>query len=358
MIVKVKAENRFAPVPILAAGCAFPSGPNLRLADMAARTNLCLFRHHPDYVDQCGYRVRCSIFPPPVQSTQRWLELIHAALQDLLSHVPQTAKRCLERREVALWLVLPESGRPGVPADLGEQLSDLFNPHWAQIRLTKGQHTATADAIVEAASWTDQTTRFAVVLAADTPYDCDTLRWLERRELLNGARKAYRDQARANPYGRVAGEGAAAIMVGPPGYGSAWCRITGLARAQERSTFDKTEPCLGKGLTAAALRAIEIAALPAHDITCLIHDANGEPGRSDEFAYTALRLTDKLAKNWERSIPAIASGDLLTASLATHVTIASWRINKSSSRPFGGTTLVLGSSDSAERAALVLQKGV
>ncbi|MCL2163290.1 MAG: hypothetical protein FWH55_02620, partial [Oscillospiraceae bacterium] len=82
------------------------------------------------------------------------------------------------------------------------------------------------------------------------------------------------------------------------------------------------------------------------------------PYRADEFAYTALRLSDKLAENWIRSIPAVASGDLLTASLATHVAIASWRIQKSSSHPLGGTTLVLGSSDSTERAALVLQKGV
>ncbi|MDR2452586.1 MAG: beta-ketoacyl synthase [Candidatus Accumulibacter sp.] len=343
-------ESSFTPVSILAAGCIIPSGPSLPLVDVAERTRLRLLRWHPSYVDQCGFPVRLSIFPSSLRAVSRWMELAHAALFDLAGRLPPLVQPHLQHSEVLLWLALPEEGRPGVPIDLAEKMMDTLAPRWTQLRLSRGQHTVAAGAILEASSWVARNGHPAIVLAIDTPYDGDTLRWLECNNLLHGARRAYRGQARANPYGRVPGEGAAAILLAPMDQAGAWCHLIGVAK-----TRPPTASPTGTGLSVAARRALELARVSASSVTQLMDDANGDADRADEFGIAVLRLTDYLADNWRRSTPALAAGDLSSAGFAAHTALAAWRLRQPASSAADEFAMVLGSSDDAERAALVLK---
>ena len=338
---------------IAAAGCTFPAGPGLGLAEVALRTHTCLTIRHPHSLDACGYSLRGAFFSGRVPPTHRWLALADAALRDLASNLPVALRIFVRRRELPLWLVLCETERPGRPADLEDTLIAALAPHWPQRHVVRGGHAACAEALAAAQAWMEAHATPALVLAIDSAWPADTLAWLEAQRLLHGAHQAYRGRPRANPYGRIPGEGAAALLLAPQGLAPGWSSLAGLGRAKERLTFDSDGPCIGAGLTAAVRAALPCGQRDiAKPIMTVIHDANGEPYRADEFGFTALRLAEHLADGWQRLAPALASGDLMSASMATHLAIAAWRmrINPEARVP----TLVLASSDDAERAAVLL----
>lgn len=345
-------------VVVAAAGCSFASGPTLALAEVATRANLCLTIRHPHYVDSCGGPIKGAFFAPRPQPVRRWLELADAAMRDLAVHLPVVLRAYLRDCAVALWLVLPAPIRPGRLATLEQALVTALGERWATIRTIHGGHAASVRALAEARTWMSENSAPALVLAVDSAWSADTLAWLEAYALLHGARRPYRGQARANPYGRIPGEGAAALLLAPNGLAEGWCTLTGLGQASEPLTFDTDGPCVGAGLSAAVYAALEdathanLSTPVARDVGHIVHDANGEPYRGDEFGFTVLRLADHLADGWQRLAPALASGDLMTASLATHLAIAAWRMRISQSTR--SPTLVLASSDDAERAAVLL----
>jgi len=343
-----------APLALLAAGCVFPAGPSLELADAAIRAHLGLVRRHPYCVDRCGIRFNCSLFPVRTEPLSRWQELANGAMRDLAYHLPQRIRPLLKQHAVPLWLVLPEADRPGRPRALDESLAELFQPNWAAIHIVRGGHTACALALEEAREWIQQYDLPAVLLAIDTPYAADTLMWLEQRNLVTEAHSPYRGVARANPYGRIPGEAAAALLIGPS-HEPAWSLLAGLGIADEPLTFDTDGPCIGAGLTQAARAALQQGKTPPHAIADLIHDLNGEPYRADEFGFTSLRLSGELSPDYRRHVPALASGDVMTASLALHTAVAAWRHKGDSAAP---PQLILSSSDDPSRAALLLHASV
>ena len=182
----------------------------------------------------------------------------------------------------------------------------------------------------------------------------EALHWLDLQGLLHGASTPLHGQLRRNAYGRVPGEGAAAIALGASVQlaPASWARLLGCATALEPVTHTSPRPCTGLGLTQAARQAIEQARThsPA-PVGQLIADLNGEPYRADQFGFAALRLGRAFTPDWQRSVPALASGDLHSASALAHVALAAygqWR------RPQGTHILVLASSDDTLRGAAVL----
>ena len=335
---------------ILAAGCTFPAGPVIGLAEPAMHSQLRLTRRHPYVVDRAGAPVRLSMFPVPHAGTVRWVELCAGAMWDLSCQIPASARPALRSGVTALWLVLPEASRPGVPPGLETALIEAIHPsHWAAVRVIRGGHAAAALAIAEAAEAVRRDDAPTVVLGVDTHHDADALAWLEAKERLHGAPIGPPGRDRPNPYGRIPGEGAAALMLGPAAKHASWSLLAGLATADEPMTVDHVGPCTGAGLTAAARAAL--AQAPALPIAHVIHDLNGEPYRADEYGFTALRLSAHLAPNHERHLPVLASGDLGCASLLTHTAIAAWRCHRD--RP-AGAHLLLASADDTLRAAVVL----
>jgi len=192
------------------------------------------------------------------------------------------------------------------------------------------------------------------VLAVEAGLSREALYWLDLQGLLHGACVPHHGQLRQNPYGRVPGEGAAAIALSASAQYAplSWARLLGCATADEAVTHASPQACTGQGLTQAARQAIDQArALSPAKVGHLIADLNGEPYRADQFGFTALRLGPSLSPDWQRSVPALASGDLHSASALAHVALAAYGQYR---RPQTNHTLVLASSDDTLRAAAVL----
>ena len=368
------------PLDITAAGCAFPSGPGLALADIALNSQLALTRKHPYFVDRCGAPVRVSVFPEKTAfDSARWWALAEAALNDLrqaaLSDLSPESTQATR-----IWLVLPAAQRPGQPADLTEHLLAALRtwaPQNTAIDCLYGGHAAAGQAIEQASRWLGNNPRGqGIVLAIDCPLASDTLYWLEKEGLLHGSHTPYEGSARANPYGRIPGEGAAAVLLHPARQHPALATLIGLGLASEPILHNDPRPSLGQGLSTASRQALEQAARNGQaarwftrqaearpQVSTLYTDLNGEPYRGDEYGFTLLRISGWLQSEHQRQAPALISGDLGSASLITHLALSAWRLHQTTSQSASENEssetvwhLLLASSDDAERAALVLIK--
>ena len=111
-------------IPINAASCVFPAGPDIALAELALRTDFAYVRRHPFYLDRSGERVVASYFNDPETDFDltRWQALTEVALTDLLNRLEPLPQKSLQDATWHAWLVLPEQNRPGVPANLAHAL--------------------------------------------------------------------------------------------------------------------------------------------------------------------------------------------------------------------------------------------
>lgn len=350
---------------IVAASCVLPSGPTLPLADAALRAQFALLRRHPFYVDRCGIPVKASYFPGPAFAldAHRWCSLASSALGELVNRLSPSP--ALGGRACDLWLVLPRSDRPGVPPDLSDRMMAILRHHQLparQIRTIRGGHAVGVHALRQASQAATQAQSLTVVLAVDSWLHPEALEYLEIDRRLHGAHASYEGQPRPNPYGRVPGEGAAALALLPraprrhrrlPADLPPWAAIAGAALAEERLTFDSAGPCVGRGLTQAASQALGRSRCEARGIGHLSADLNGEPYRADEFGFSMLNLAAALAPDCQRSTPALVSGDLGAASAICQIALAAYRIHHRPSRD-PASQLILCSSDDPLRAAVVL----
>lgn len=343
---------------VLAAGCVFPSGPGIGMADVALRTGLALVRRHPFFVDRCGQRVQASYFNDASLkfNASRWAALADACLTDLQSQLDPETSYQLAGRTWRAWVVLPDSARcldfhrlyEHVEPALAEWPYPLDN-----VALHPGGHAAGVAALSAAAAACQADPELvALVIAIDSQLDAEALNSLEVRRLLHGAKEMYEGAARANPYGRIPGEGAAAVVLSAKPAGPVWCQLASAVTGHEPRIASQPEPCTGAGLTDTARRAMAAAGLGDAKLHTLTHDATGEPYRADEFGFTALRLARRLAPDYRRITPALASADLGSASAVAHAALTSWQCRQQSD---GRARLVLSSSDDALRGAMVFR---
>jgi 3-oxoacyl-[acyl-carrier-protein] synthase-1 len=336
----------------------------------------------------------------------RWAELATAALKDLALTLqsPNAAPSThTEPTPCALWLVLPDASTPGVPRDVVTAINAAVNTPELRSRwqvqhgtLIRGGHTAGLLALEQAQAFLQSKTaiepKLAVVLAVDCPLTPERLDLLQQQNLLQGAHQRVRGESRGNPYGRIPGEGAAAVALSEipidaiakltrnstdqqkstPKTWSAryledakrtsavsaeplyrpWSQLLGVGTAQEEITWAVTQaqskPCLGLGLTQAVFNALDQAAQNSHhliadnkppQITTITTDMNGEPYRGDELGFTLLRLAQqssrplspampKLHEAWQRRTPVLASGDMGSASAIAHTALAAFDLHR------------------------------
>jgi 3-oxoacyl-[acyl-carrier-protein] synthase I len=115
--------------------------------------------------------------------------------------------------------------------------------------------------------------------------------WLNVPDVHNGL-KHDRLLSTAQSAGFIPGEAAAAILVqaqtasatGPD------LLLRGLGMAEESATLFADEPCSGKGLAQAMLRALRDAGMQAHEMHARLTDAAGEEYFFDEAAYAWARV--------------------------------------------------------------------
>lgn len=359
---------------IVGASCIFPSGPSLPLADAALRVQMALPRRHPTWVDRCGFPVKGIFFSEPRFGfdESRWCALVELAFAELAATldadgVPRTTP-------MPLWLVLPHETRGGVPPGLAEALLKLAQRErfgWTQITALRGGHATGVHAIRQAAEAVRRSEALAVVLAVDSWLHPDALTSLDEANLLHGAHSRVGRGPRPNPYGRVPGEGAAAVVLGPGVRRRApivdrslkqplpWAWLAAATLAEEELPASSTEPCIGRGLTQAAQEALRISGNAAGRIGRISTDFNGEPYRADEFGFTTLRLAEALAPEWKRTEHALVSGDVGAASAVSQLALAAYRMQFRSAHQHRGSEpprqLILCSSDDSLRAAMVLE---
>ncbi|WP_257835178.1 beta-ketoacyl synthase [Burkholderia glumae] len=345
---------------IVSASCIFPSGPRIELADTAVRAQLAQLQRHPDYVDGAGEPVRCSFFPGDrAFDAARWGALACEALEQVMDDLDRRGHEALHDSVRWLWIVLPESAlRPGLPSDLVETVKasvQEVGKGWTEVLIRNGGHAAGVAAIQEAAArLAENPTALAVVLGVEAGLGHDALMWLDARSLLHGAHRAYRGRFRVEPHGRVPGEGAAALALSGrvASGGKSWARLLGVGQAHEPHTHGSGKVCIGAGLSQAVRVALgQGRAFSADQIGWISVDLNGEPYRADQFGFAALRLAEALAPGWRRVVPALASGDLASASAIAHVALAAYGMWK---RPRQANHLVLSSSDDPLRGAVLV----
>lgn len=342
-------------VYIVGAGCTFPSGPNLALADIAHRTGLAMIRRRPLFVDRCGIPIKASYFTsvPFEDETLRWQMMCKEALQDLLSTIPAN----IQHFPLRLWLVLPPPERPGIPASLAEVVSKVATSillNCQQVTLIHGSHASGINVLdqVMQIQAKDIQTMLDIVLAVDSWMAHDTLLWLDKQQLIYGSYVPFRGKNKVNAYGRVPGEGAAAIALSRHPLKYRTSEIKGVGVGNERYLRGDEQPCTGQGLSDAANLAWQMADKPI--VSSLFTDMNGEPYRADEYGFTLQRCTGVLSADYQRHTPVLCSGDLGCASLITHTALA-WRQQCERVNTEAQHTLIIASSDDSTRGAIILK---
>lgn len=341
---------------IIAAGCTFPSGPSLALADIAVRTQLTLIRNHPFYTDRCGMSVKASYFLQTDLpfNVNRWQILADHALQDALRHSVEYIGL-----PIRLWLILPPVDRPGVPQSLEAALKTtllLRLPGCIDSTVLRGSHAEAGTALLQICETQrrDSIVTLDIVVAVDSWIAKESMAWLEEQYLLHGSHAMYNGRIRSNPYGCIPGEGAAVLILAPKNKMLGWSTIQGIAVGQEAILRDDEKPCLGVGLSKVARQAIAEANNPL--ISHIVTDFNGEPYRADEYGFTVSRLNDAIRDDVNRIAPVLASGDIGCASLVMHLARTAWWHKQSGATEGESTALVLASSDDSLRSAVVLRQ--
>ncbi|ECJ5874576.1 hypothetical protein FNN77_20300 [Salmonella enterica subsp. salamae] len=337
---------------IISAACLFPSGPSLPLADIASRLQFSLVRKHPLCVDHCGARVKASYFPEIVYELPevRFRELTRQVLSELLERQPDLKTSVPHR----VWVLLPSLSRPGMSPEVVSAVKDIIQESttWdtSSIYVLHGGPAEITTALETIAADKSQKGRvIEVLLAIDSWLPALSLMWLDKQNLLHNALRRFRDYERPNPYGRVPSEGAAVLALTSGIPDDAWCVIRGTGSADEDVLYSDEGVCLGKGLIRATQRAMNAAGAPL--LQSVISDVNGEPYRADEMGFTLLKLSHHLAENSTRETPVLASGDLGSAGLLTHLALVAWQLH---STIRSGDVLILSSSDDERRGAVVL----
>lgn len=343
---------------ITAASCIFPSGPGMKLADMALNAQLGHVRNHPYCVDRSGKRVRASYFPNTKDGfgLSRWVSFAKSALQDLRAQLPTPLPALVQQGKFKVWLVLPPRERAGVPTDLDEHLVRMLKEAgFNQVSIVHGGHAAPIEAMQQAkASLSANPQEVGIVLAIDCWLHSDALQWLEGERLLQNAHFPYAGKQIPNAHGRIPSEGAAAVMLMHDENG--WCKVDGLGVSEEPIVRNDSRPCVGLGLSQAAAQALD--SLSANRmVDHVVVDLNGEPYRADQFGFTALRLSGKLVDGWTRTAPALVSGDVGTSTSLMHAGLSAYALHCRSADKATSTKathLLLSISDDARRGAVVL----
>ncbi|EAO2687454.1 hypothetical protein E2X65_20385 [Salmonella enterica] len=339
-------------ISIISAACLFPSGPSLPLADIASRLQFSLVRKHPLCVDRCGARVKASYFPEIVHALPevRFRELARQVLSELLERQPGLKTSAPHR----VWVLLPSLSRPGMTAGAVSAVKDMIQEStgWdaSSIYVLHGgpaEITTVLETIVADKSQKDRI--MGVILAIDSWLPAPSLMWLDEQNLLHNALRRFRDYERPDPYGRVPSEGAAALVLTSDSQSDAWCVIRGTGSADEDVLYSDEDVCLGKGLIRAAQEAMSAAGNPL--LHSVISDVNGEPYRADEMGFTLLKLSHCLAEDSTRETPVLATGDLGSAGLLTHLALVAWQLHSSIR---SGNVMILSSSDDERRGAVVM----
>ncbi len=344
------AEPRDA-IAVVGIGVRCSVGLQARAAAAAVRAGVTGFGDHPYMIDKVGEPIVVAREPSldaALQGPERLVALARPALLEALAPLAQYGIG------VPALIGLPEP-RPGLPdagAMLAQMVADATGvvPADARVVILPRGNAAGLLAMQQACDLLlAGQGRFCVAGGVDSFLNADTLEWLDAQGMLKSS---------ANRNGFLPGEAAGFCLLAS----SATAREFGLpvltwletaGAAVEPNRIRTRTVCVGRGLSDAVEQALAPLRMPQDRVDESICDMNGEPYRSEEFAFTVLR-TQKSLVDFSRFVtPADCWGDIGAASgpLFANLAIASQRRGYAK----GPRTMLWASSEGGDRAALVLR---
>jgi len=330
---------------ITAFGAVTAIGLSAPAVAAAARSGIAGFGNHRYMVDSAGDPMVVAEVPGVARdaSTEdRILHLTERALAPVLGAIGQ------EPRAADVFVGVP-LGRAGVTRGLARRLQDLVAAHptgrSVQLSIIEGGHSAGLTAMIRSAQRVASgAASVAIGGGVDSLLDPDGLECFEADERLHTGR---------NPWGFIPGEAACfcAVMNGDEArrrqlHG---VQIVGFGEAIERHNIFADTVCTGEGLVCAIEQALAAGDKPIDHTIC---DLNGEPYRADEYSFALIRLRPRFSAAHTFATPADCWGDAGAASGPLFALLAT--AQHAGQYAAGPRTLIWTSSDSGERAAMVL----
>jgi 3-oxoacyl-[acyl-carrier-protein] synthase-1 len=274
------------------------------------------------------------------------------ALQALGEAIGDAGLKRDDLARTTLHLALAGQSRPGTSS-----LDETFPvemcrrgglPRFASVTVSRAGHSGAVEAMGSALEALHRNPEgYAVVLAADSLLDQNTLSWLDARDRLKGSR---------NPEGMAVGEAAVALVVERTRHAEArqarlWATVDATGIAREKATILTNKPCIGLGLAAALREAVRSLGSPPSPAWVLT-DHTGERYRAQELGYVIGRVTEVFPTLRYTWFVADAVGDTgaaaggLLAARAAHAFVRGYAP--------AAQAMVFTSSDDGGRGVLVL----
>lgn len=322
-------------------------------AAAAVRAGVSALREHPFMMDKVGEPMIVSYEPTldlALEGPDRFARLAAPALREALAPL---SGRNVDLASVRTVIGTPDP-RPGLPSGiedaLGNAVSTVMERKASQrSTILPNGHAAGLLAMKHARDLLHTgRSRFCLAGGVDSYLTADSLEWMDEVGIL----KSSRNRNGFHP-GEAAGfclltTAATAMEFSLPVLG--WVETMGSAR--EESPIRTKTICVGRGLSEAIRQATSPLRLPEERIDDTICDLNGEPYRSEEFAFTVLRTQLAFVSGTQFVAPADCWGDIGAASgpLFANLAIASALRGYAK----GPRTMIWASSERGDRAAVVI----
>lgn len=279
----------------------------------------------------------------PWRGRVKLVKMAAAAINDCLSSVPR-----LVTSSIPLLLCVAEIERPGRFEGLDDEiLSEIQNELQFEFssdseivpygRISVGLAMRRSREILAA-----RRARHVLIAATDTLLTWPTLHVYDRADRL---------LTRQNSNGFIAGEGAGALLVGPPEESPLVC--SGLGFATEAATVESELPLRGNGLTQAIRTSLTEAECHLSDLDFRITDLGGEHYYFKEAALALGRALRSRKSEFQLWHPAECIGETGATSGLASVSVAFFAFLKRYA--LGQGVLIHASADPGGRMAMVLR---
>ena len=342
-------NERNSAVCVVGIGAATAVGASAPASAAAVRAGVALFVDHPYMINRDGDPFVVAIAPYLEEGSpfeERCVQLALLAGSEALEPV---TKLSIEPREIPVVIGLP-SQRPGVHPELGPHLASRLasSLRTAGVGLLPNGHSAGLMAIQNGCRLIQSgNVEFCLAGGVDSYLNADTLEWIEQNDQLHKS---------TNAWGFVPGEAAAFCLLSsgetarrhnltPLGW------IVGVETSFEENRIKTETVCIGKGLTDAVRKVLDVMPAAASKVDNIICDQNGEAYRAAEQGFMLARTMQRFVDASDFLSPADCWGDVGAASGPLFVMLASAAAQKKYAK--GPSTLVWTSSEGGERAALI-----
>lgn len=341
-------------IAIVGLGVRCAVGLSAAAAAAAVRAGISRLREHPYLIDKTGQPMIVAREPsvaPEEQSAERFVALARPAMQEAMATLRQSH---LQLPSLPVVVGIPEP-RPGLPAGIERALARVaeelaLSPDGAAIT-TLARGNAAGLMAMETACQMLRHGRASLCLAGgvDSYLFATSLEWMDDVGIL---------KSEVNRNGFPPGEAAGFCLLAAPSAVERWQLpvlgwLVSVSSAWEECRIRSKGICVGRGLSDAVAGATKMLRQPEELIDETICDLNGEPYRSEEFAFTVLR-TQMAFVDFTRFItPADCWGDVGAASgpLFASLAVAAGRRGYAK----GPRALLWASSEGGDRAAAVVQ---